>query len=257
MKKKEKKGQGKKNIEKKPIENHKTTSSTGKSEKKVKKKIKLKLLPIMIVIIALVILVLLGKYISLIPIKNIYLVGNQVLSDQQLIELAGIEDYPSFLLTSSKKMKKGIEKNPLIADVKIQKGFFGKVTITVKEHEILFRKQDNGKLVLDDQTEVDDEDSAYSVSLLLNYVPSNKYDAFVSGMNKLKASVRTQISEITYDPNEQDKDRFLLYMTDGNYVYLTLTKFTQLNYYEDVLEKIGSQKGILYLDSGNHFQIME
>ena len=46
-------------------------------------------------------------------------------------------------------------------------------------------------------------------------------------------------------------------MTDGNYVYLTLTKFTQLNYYEDVLEKIGGQKGILYLDSGNHFQIME
>ena len=88
-------------------------------------------------------------------------------------------------------------------------------------------------------------------------MPSNKYDAFVSGMNKLKASVRTQISEITYDPNEQDKDRFLLYMTDGNYVYLTLTKFTQLNYYEDVLEKIGGQKGILYLDSGNHFQIME
>ena len=105
--------------------------------------------------------------------------------------------------------------------------------------------------------EIDDEASNYSVPLLLNYVPSNKYDTFVSGMNKLKASVRTQISEITYDPNEQDKDRFLLYMTDGNYVYLTLTKFTQLNYYEDVLEKIGGQKGILYLDSGNHFQIME
>ena len=257
MKKKEKKGQRKKKIEQIPSETHKTINLAEKSEKKVKKKIKLKFFPILIAIVLLVILVLLGKSISLIPIKNIYLVGNQLLSDQQLIELAGIEDYPSFLLTSSKKMKKGIEKNPFIADVKIQKSFFGKVTITVKEHEMLFRKQDNGKIVLDDKEEIADEDSTYSVPLLLNYVPSNKYDAFVSGMNKLQISVRTQISEITYDPNEQDKDRFLLYMTDGNYVYLTLTKFTQLNYYEDVLEKIGDQKGILYLDSGNHFQIME
>ncbi len=255
MKKKEKKIKEPKNKNKKPKE--KETSEVKPLDKKVKKKVKLKLLPILAVIIAITILVLFGKYLTLIPIKNIYLVGNELLSDQQLIELAGIDDYPSFLLTSSRKMKKGIEKNPLIADVGIKKGFFGKVTITVKEHKILFRKQENSKLVLDDQTEIEDSSSNYSVALLLNYVPSNKYNSFVSGMNKLKESVRTQISEITYDPNEQDKDRFLLYMTDGNYVYLTLTKFTQLNYYEEVLEKIGQQKGILYLDSGNHFQIME
>jgi len=46
-------------------------------------------------------------------------------------------------------------------------------------------------------------------------------------------------------------------MNDGNYVYLTLTKFKQINYYEDVLEKLDGKKGILYLDSGNHFKIME
>ena len=46
-------------------------------------------------------------------------------------------------------------------------------------------------------------------------------------------------------------------MDDGNSVYLTLTKFEQINYYDEVLPQLEGKKGILYLDSGNHFEIME
>ena len=104
---------------------------------------------------------------------------------------------------------------------------------------------------------MEDNINRYKVPKLLNYVPDNKYENFISGMNRVTEDIKLQISEITYVPNEQDKDRFLLYMNDGNYVYLTLTKFKQINYYEDVLKELKDKKGILYLDSGNHFQIME
>ena len=40
-------------------------------------------------------------------------------------------------------------------------------------------------------------------------------------------------------------------------VYLTLTKFKMINHYNEVLTQIENHKGILYLDSGNHFKIME
>ena len=53
------------------------------------------------------------------------------------------------------------------------------------------------------------------------------------------------------------EDRFLLYMDDGNMVYLTLTKFKMINYYNTVVERLENRKGILYLDNGNHFQIKE
>ena len=46
-------------------------------------------------------------------------------------------------------------------------------------------------------------------------------------------------------------------MDDGNSVYLTLTKFKMINYYNDVLKQLEGRKGILYLDSGNHFKVME
>ena len=43
-------------------------------------------------------------------------------------------------------------------------------------------------------------------------------------------------------------------MSDGNYVYITLEKFTILNKYLDVIKYIdSSEKGIIRLDSGEYF----
>lgn len=224
--------------------------------KKVKKKIRIRILPIIIIIFILTLLSGSVYLLSLIPIKNIYIFGNNYLKDQEIIELAKIENYPSFLKTRTKDMKKNIKKSPYVKSVTINKKILGIVEIQIEEYNILFRKEENNKIVLEDKEELIDNEK-YQVPILLNYIPDTKYDSFIKGMNQVTPSIKNQISEIRYYPNTQDEDRFLLYMNDGNYVYLTLTKFKQINYYEDVLEKLDGKKGILYLDSGNHFKIME
>lgn len=224
--------------------------------KKVKKKIRIRILPIIIIIFILTLLSGSVYLLSLIPIKNIYISGNNYLKDQEIIELAKIENYPSFLKTRTKDMKKNIKKSPYVKSVTINKKILGIVEIQIEEYNILFRKEENNKIVLEDKEELIDNEK-YQVPILLNYIPDTKYDSFIKGMNQVTPSIKNQISEIRYYPNTQDEDRFLLYMNDGNYVYLTLTKFKQINYYEDVLEKLDGKKGILYLDSGNHFKIME
>lgn len=227
-------------------------------EKKLKKRTHLKIIPVLIFLLLIVAIFFIYNLISSLPVKNIYITGNTYLTDQEIIELAKLENYPSFIKATSATIKKNIEKNKLIKHAKITKKFFGIVEITVEENNILFRKYDDDtKVILDNGSEVVDDKYSYSVPKLLNYVPDTKYKSFMKGMNQVTENIKIQISEITYLPNEQDKDRFLLYMNDGNYVYLTLTKFKQINYYEDVLGKLKGKKGILYLDSGNHFQIME
>lgn len=224
--------------------------------KKVKKKIRIRILPIIIIIFILTLLSGSVYLLSLIPIKNIYISGNNYLKDQEIIELAKIENYPSFLKTRTKDMKKNIKKSPYVKSVTINKKILGIVEIQIEEYNILFRKEENNKIVLEDKEELIDNEK-FQVPILLNYIPDTKYDSFIKGMNQVTPSIKNQISEIRYYPNTQDEERFLLYMNDGNYVYLTLTKFKQINYYEDVLEKLDGKKGILYLDSGNHFKIME
>ena len=226
--------------------------------KKVKKKKRLKIVPFLLFIIIIAFTVFLGDLIINSKIKNIVIKGNKIITDQQIIDEAGINNYPSFYKTTSYSIKKSLEKNPLVKKAVIKKNFYHVITVEIKEHKVLLKKESTGKLVLDNMNEVTtDQNIPYTIPRLVNDVPEDKYKVLLKNLLKVKSSVRSSISEFYYDPNEFDKDRFLLYMDDGNSVYITLTKFRMINYYNDVLPQLDGKKGILYLDSGNHFQIKE
>ena len=44
-------------------------------------------------------------------------------------------------------------------------------------------------------------------------------------------------------------------MSDSHYVYITLSKISLINSYNEIYPTLEGKKGILYLDSGNHFEI--
>ena len=162
-------------------------------------------------------------------------------------------------MTSSSKIKKKLLKSEYIEDVKINKKFGFILQISITENIPIFYNNNTNKYVLNNGKEVkeDEINKNSNVPRLLNYVPDKKFSQFINGMNRIKKEILLKVSDIEYKPNDYDKDRFLLYMDDGNMVYLTLTKFKTLNHYNDVLPQLEGHKGILYLDNGNHFEIKE
>ena len=60
-------------------------------------------------------------YALIMPIKNIYIKGNSILSDNEIIELSSLANYPSFLLTKSTEIKSKLKQNPYIEQVKVKK----------------------------------------------------------------------------------------------------------------------------------------
>lgn len=227
--------------------------------KKVVKKKKLKIIPFLIVLLVIGGLSF-GVYKTMTAkIKNIVISNADYLKDDYIIDLAGIRDYPSFYLTNSLKMKKKLLKSPYIREVKIKREFYHILEIDVTVNRPLFINKDSGMVVFEDKRTIleMEANTVFRVPRLINYVPDDKYDTFIEKMAKVDKGTLGKISDIEYVPNDYDKDRFLLYMDDGNMVYLTLTKFKQIEYYNDVLEQLEGRKGILYLDSGNHFQIKE
>ena len=189
-------------------------------------------------------------------IKNIVVNGNDVLSEKEIVEISGLSNYPSFFKTTTFTIKKRLMKNPIIKKVKVRKRFYNKIEIDIVEKKLLYLDEQENRVVLEDKTKIANNNS-YSVPILVNYIPNTKYNQFIKKLNKIHVDVLKKVSEITYSPTELDDGRFLLSMTDSNYVYLTLTKFEHLNYYDDMLPKFNGRKGILYLDSGNTFKIME
>lgn len=225
--------------------------------KVIKKRKKIKIVAVFLFLLILSI-VCYGSYLLMdMPIKNILIKGNIILKDQEIIEEANIEDYPSFLRTTSHKIKKNLQNNPYIASIHVKKTFFNKLVIEIEENSILYIDSKENKMILSNGKSIEIDKHSIGSAVLINEIDKQYQDKFIKRMSEINKDILRKVSEIKYEPTDLDKGRFLFSMTDGNYVYITLTKMKNLNYYEEVLPQLEGKKGILYLDSGNHFEIME
>lgn len=226
---------------------------------KIVKKTKIKFINLLLVLLVLAGLFFGVKLILEEPTNNIIIKGTSYLKDDYILERAGIKDYPSFILLSKSKACKKLLKSNYVHSCKMHKKWGFVLEVDVLEEKPLFYDINQNKYIFENSQGVVDEEISHEfrVPRLLNYVPDTKYNKFITGMSKVKEDTLSKISDIEYKPNDYDKDRFLLYMDDGNMVYLTLTKFKMINHYNEVLAQLEGHKGILYLDSGNHFKIME
>jgi len=189
-------------------------------------------------------------YVYDINITNIYITGSTILNDQEIIEIARLDNYPNSLKNSSKKIMEKLEKNPYIISSKVTKrNLFKEVYIEIEENRPLFYYQN--KVILKSGEKVDDK---FDVPVVVNEINEEIYDEFINCMDSVEEDILIKISEIKYDPNDIDKMRFYLTMNDGNYVYVTLNKFDKINNYINIV-KTFNEKGILYLDSGEFFEI--
>ena len=95
------------------------------------------------------------------------------------------------------------------------------------------------------------------VPTLINFVSDEMLSKMIDKFSYLNDDVLSKISEIEYTPNMYDNERFVFYMRDSNMVYITLSKIKEFNNYNKIKDQIGTNSGILYLDSGNYFEIKE
>lgn len=224
----------------------------------MKKRVKRKFNPLKFLsfIAFIIICYFLTMYLLDIKTKNIIVLNNNYYSDEKIIETAGIEKYPKFLTLNTNKIKKKLLKLDLIENATIKKKWNFVLELTIKEKKILYLVRSENKYKLSDN-KLYDIDDVLSVPTLINYVPESNEKKFVEAFKNIDNNIISMISEIEYSKTSYDSDRFLLYMNDGNMVYVTTNKLKSLNKYVDIVKKLENKKGILYLDSGNYFEIKE
>lgn len=236
-------------IKRKPIINNKNATIN-----KPKKRIKIHYGRIIIALIIISLVLYIFNCLFKFPIKNIYIYNNTIYSDQQIIDMAGISDYPSIIGTKSITISRRLERDDYIKKATVTKRKLKEVHIDIEENYPLFYNSTNKKTILKDESKVK---SSIPAPVLINYVPDTVYKEFVSKMAKIDRNIIDRMSEIKYDPNTVDDERFLITMNDGNYVYLTVLYFEKINNYVEILKNFENKKGILYLDSGEYFQVYE
>lgn len=222
--------------------------------KRVKKR-KLNWKRVLILLLILYLIAMLLYTFFTMPIKNIYIKGTNLLTDNDIIEVANLKDYPAIFKISKSKLKKEISSLELVEDVDIKKTITGKLTITITEARPLFFNRTTNKVVLSNNKEVENN-NYLGIPTLINRVPTDILSDFITALSEIDHDIIKMINEIEYDPNISnditiDEYRFLLRMNDSNHVYVNIINMERLNDYESVFATIGDLRGTVYLDSYN------
>ena len=221
--------------------------------KRVKRR-KLNWKAIILLLLIIYLIVMLFYTIFTMKIKNIYIIGTNLLTDNEIIETAGIKDYPAIFGTSTNKLKERISELELVDQVEIKKTLTGKLTIEITEATPLFYNRNTNKVGLSNMKEVESNSKYLGLPTLINYVPTDILNDFIESLKEIDTDIIKMINEIEYDPDISndiviDEYRFLLRMNDTNHVYVNIINMERLNDYESVFATIGDLRGTVYLDS--------
>lgn len=228
-----------------------------KGQPKKKKRLKLRIKVLVKLIVFILIIVALFNYAQNLQIKNIYIIGNTYTKDVDIIEKAGIKDYPKISKINKKTIKKQINSLPLIDNTKISINPFGKITIKVTESKVLFYYKYNNKYITSSNNSIDNKKEYYGYPTLVNFTPDTVFDKLVAGFNKIDYNIIKMINEIEYTPYKAqdgtiiDDELFTLKMNDGNTVMIDIVNIKNLNKYTTIYASLGMDqtKGIVYLDT--------
>jgi len=208
------------------------------------------------IIIVLAIIILVGLavfYYYSLRVKAIYVVGNNLLKEKEILESTNLLSYPKLYEVSETDIKASLKDNKLINNIRVKKSLSGTITIEISENKVLFQKKD-GKYVLSSKDEVELDTLLLGIPTLINDC-TDVQNKLIDRLILVDDDILKHISEIEYKPTDLDKERFMFYMSDMNYVYITLSKINLINSYNEIYPTLEGKKGILYLDSGNHFEI--
>ena len=194
------------------------------AKKKKKRKVRLKIKNILIFLSIILIFLAVIYYVLQMPIKNIYISGNKILDDETVIELAKLSNYPSFLLTSTSEIKRNLSKSDYINNIKISKKLGNVIDIKVEEYKALALTNNGQRVILSSGKIIENKDNITDVPVLNNNISDKVFNYFIKKFSGVNDNILRQISQLEYSPVSVDDKRFLLYMDDGNMIYITLTK---------------------------------
>jgi len=167
-----------------------------KKNKKVKRKLNIKAFIILLLVLYLIGMLFYTFFTM--PIKNIYIKNTNFLSDNEIIEVAGIKDYPSIFKLSSKKLEEKILSLELVEKVKVSKKLNGKLIIDIDEAVPLFYVRSTDKVVLSSKKHVNNNNKYLGIPALINKVPNDLLNKFIEAFKEVDLDILKMINEIEY-----------------------------------------------------------
>lgn len=247
--------------------NKKNKSQNVKKNSKVNKKIlhKRKVLKFFMLIVIIIIASIILLSSSLFDLKNIYVEGNEKISDEAIISLSGLNLYENIFKLNKNSVIDKIKENAYIENAEISRKLPSTIEITIKERKVNYMLEyANSYAYINNQgyiLEITNEKLDFPILIgydtdLSTTTPGNRMD--IEDLKKMDTVIRiyetaksNEIGNLITKINISDsKDYILILDTEGKTVHLgeCADLNTRILYLKSILEKTKGKNGEIFLN---------
>lgn len=209
---------------------------------------------IFILLILAFILLVIYLFSPLSRIRRVVIVNNNYYKDSEVIKAANLKLNSLLILVNKEKIKNNlIDKLAIIKDIELDKKFDGSVELKLINRRIVgyfFVEEgirlisDSGYLFLDD-----DHLNLMSNWPYFNSISHQQLEQIVPHILQLSDNLISMISEVKYYNETYEKDMLVLYMNDGNKVYISINDLELLKNYHNIVKNLKKQRMCIRFDS--------
>lgn len=195
-------------------------------------------------------------------IKVINVEGIEHVDEQEILKRSELNTETNIWTVTKKSIEQRIEKHPVVSNVEIRKKLPSTIEINVTEFErVGYVFQDNGYYLLLENGNMlsEPQQPTGDAPLLLQFTDESYLQRMTEELKNLPKSILNLISEIYWNPVEEDENKILLYMNDGIMVDSSIRDFSEkMKIYPSIAAQIEpGSKGILHIGVGAYFEKFE
>lgn len=235
-----------------------------KLKKQRQRKMYSRLIPLLLLFLCAILIVI--YFVSpLSKVGTISVDGNSDVTDQKVINssqlTSGLPLWNS--LWNDEIFEKAVlEDLPQVKTVELNRQGWNDILIKIGEYKIIaYSHKENEYFPILENGKIVDESRKVSLGnnpIFKDFSEGKPLNRLIEQYNLLNSSVQNGVSEIEHTPKDTDQYLVTVYMNDGNQVLASLPTFAEkMNYYPDMVQKIGNQKGIINLEVGGYFAPFE
>ncbi len=225
-----------------------------KRKRKLKRKIK--------ILLVLLIFVMIGAYFvsDVSRVRQIVVTGQQELSQEDILNGISVHKGDVTLLVNTSQVEKEVGAMAFVKKVKVTKSLVGTVRIEIEEaQKVAYSVIDQKTYVIDELgnvSETDDKDliaSLQSTPQITKFTDLDLLKQFAKEYVNIPEIVKSQTSDIIYDPKKADETRLKFIMDDGKILYLRIEDMVnQLNIYNYEANKEVYKNKCIFSFEGNN-----
>ena len=197
-------------------------------------------------------------------IKTIHVHGNVHVSDKEIVSQSELTTDTNIWMINLSAIEQAISHNPIIESVEISRKLPWTVDIRITEYKIVgYKKKETTYFpVLGNGVTLNDLGQASyngKSPLILEFTDEDYLHKLAEELNKLPRSISDLISEVHWQPTDDNKNKILLYMTDGYMVDGTIRDFAKsMEVYPSIVSQLDPEaEGVIHLGVGVYFESFE